>query len=408
MARVARRHPGGGDPGPHGGGHGEADPRRRERAHQRRQPRAGRLQPVRGATGRDRERARHRFLRPGPVLRVRAARHPGGHRRVGRPHGGGLHAGRRQRLGAPGRTLGLRHALRDQEPQLVALARTGRRLRGGATDLAARVGRPGRPGDPPLGRVGWPDRVHAFQGGGQRLPLLPRARPGAPGAGRRLARAGPPRPRGHAGRPPGRAGRGARGRAERGRGRPDPRRGGSRARRPGDRGRGGRGADGAGAGPDGQRGGGPGRGGHRADGRVVRRVVDHGGGGRALGHAIQDRAGRPDRAGRRSRRAGQGVGLRGAGVGHPLGRPRRGHRRQPGRVGALRGRGGQNDRRPHRCRHEGDVGQGQRQGGGGRAAPPPRASPPGRRGNCPTSARPTGRSRPARRSRSVACAGCSG
>ena len=34
--------------------------------------------------------------------------------------------------------------------------------------------------------------------------------------------------------------------------------------------------------------------------------------------------------------------------------------------------------------------------------------PSGRRGNCPTSARPTGRSRPARRSRSVACAGCSG
>ena len=46
------------------------------------------------------------------------------------------------------------------------------------------------PGDPALGRVGRAHRVDALQGGGQRLPLLPRARPGAAGARRRLAGAG--------------------------------------------------------------------------------------------------------------------------------------------------------------------------------------------------------------------------
>ena len=84
----------------------------------------------------------------------------------------------------------LRHPLRDQEPQLAALARAGHRLRGPAPDRRARGRRRGGPGDPALGRVGGAHRVDALQGGGERLPLLPRARPGPAGAGRGLARRG--------------------------------------------------------------------------------------------------------------------------------------------------------------------------------------------------------------------------
>ena len=62
-------------------------------------------------------------------------------------------------------------------------------------------------GDPALGRVGGAHRFDALQGRGQRLPLLPRARPGAPGARRGVAGAGAGRPRRHAGGPPGGAGR---------------------------------------------------------------------------------------------------------------------------------------------------------------------------------------------------------
>ena len=138
LARAARRVPGRGHAGPHGGGHRQAHPRRRERPHQRGRPRAGRLQPLGRAAGRDRERARHPLRRPGPGLRRRAARHPRGHRRVRRPHGGGLHARRRQRVGAARRDRRVRHALRDQEPQLAALAGAGHRVRGGAPDRGAR------------------------------------------------------------------------------------------------------------------------------------------------------------------------------------------------------------------------------------------------------------------------------
>ena len=103
VARAARRVPGRRDAGPHGGGHGQADPRRGERPHQRGPPRARRLQPLGRPAGRDRERARHPLGGPGAGLRHRAARDPRGDRRIRRPHGGGLDAGRRQRLGPPGR-----------------------------------------------------------------------------------------------------------------------------------------------------------------------------------------------------------------------------------------------------------------------------------------------------------------
>ncbi len=75
----------------------------RQRPHQRGRPRAGRLQPLGGAAGRDRERARHPLGGPGPRLRLGAAGDPRGDRRVRRAHGGGVDAGRRQRLGPAGR-----------------------------------------------------------------------------------------------------------------------------------------------------------------------------------------------------------------------------------------------------------------------------------------------------------------
>ena len=59
-------------------------------------------------------------------------------------------------------------------------------------------------GDPALGRVGGAHRFDALQGRGQRLPLLPRARPGAAGARRGVAGAGAGRPGPDAGGPPGR------------------------------------------------------------------------------------------------------------------------------------------------------------------------------------------------------------
>ena len=65
-----------------------------------------------------------------PGLRRRAPRHPRRHRRERREDGGGLDAGRRQRVGAPLGRRPVRHPLRDQEPQLAALARPGHRVRG--------------------------------------------------------------------------------------------------------------------------------------------------------------------------------------------------------------------------------------------------------------------------------------
>ena len=91
----------------------------------------------------------------------------------------------------PAGTSAVRHPLRDQEPQLVALAGPGDRVRGGASDRPPRVRWLGGPGDAALGRVGRAYGVDALEGGGQRLPLLPRARSGTTGSGRGVAGAGP-------------------------------------------------------------------------------------------------------------------------------------------------------------------------------------------------------------------------
>ena len=56
-----------------------------------------------------------------------------------------------------------------------------------------RLRRPGRAGDPALPRGDRRDHARAQQGGGDRLPVLPRAGPGAAGTGRRLGRIAAPR-----------------------------------------------------------------------------------------------------------------------------------------------------------------------------------------------------------------------
>ena len=169
------------DPGPHGGGHRQDHPCRGRRAHPLGRPLPGRLQPLRRALGGDRERARHALGRPGPGLRRRAAGRPGGHRRLGRPDGGGVDAGRRQRLGPAGRPTAF--GTRCEIKNLNSLRSLARAIEYEAARQVAlhRGGRAGRPGDPALGRGGRPDRHHALEGRGLRLPLLPRARPGAGG-----------------------------------------------------------------------------------------------------------------------------------------------------------------------------------------------------------------------------------
>ena len=144
--------------GPHGGGHRQDLARRGRGAHPRRRLRARRLQPRRGAAGGDRVRPRHPVFDPGPPLRLGAPGHPRRHRGVGRSHGGGVDARRRQRVGAARRDLRARHALRDQEPELAAVARQGHRVRDRAAGRVARGRRQGHPADSALerGRRGSP------------------------------------------------------------------------------------------------------------------------------------------------------------------------------------------------------------------------------------------------------------
>ena len=99
--RPARRRPH--PPRPPRGGRGEDDPRRRVGPDPRLRRLAGRLQPRRHAAGRDRHRARPARRRRSGRVGAPAARDGAPARRLRREHGGGEPAGRRQRLGAPGR-----------------------------------------------------------------------------------------------------------------------------------------------------------------------------------------------------------------------------------------------------------------------------------------------------------------
>jgi aspartyl-tRNA(Asn)/glutamyl-tRNA(Gln) amidotransferase subunit B len=130
---------------------------------------------------------------PGQGLRRGAAGHPPGHRRVRRQDGGGLAAGRRQRVGPARGRRRAGHPLRDQEPQLAALA--GRaieyeaRRQSTCYESGDRVRQETRHWDEAAAAPG----TAAVQGGGRGLPLLPRARPGALEPVRRVGRADPGR-----------------------------------------------------------------------------------------------------------------------------------------------------------------------------------------------------------------------
>ena len=169
------------------GGCGQEHARRRpHRPDRRRRLFARRLQPRRHAARRDRHRAGHPLRRGRAPLPPAAA--PDGRRArdLGRGDGEGPAAGRRERLRPPGRLVGAAHALRAEEHELVPLRRPGDRRRGGAADQALRVGRGRRPGDLRLRRRHRDADAEALEGGGGRLPLLPRARPRA---GRAVGRA---------------------------------------------------------------------------------------------------------------------------------------------------------------------------------------------------------------------------
>ena len=141
-----RPHP----PRPPRGGRGEDDPRRRVGAHPRLRRLAGRLQPRRHAAGRDRHRARPALRRRSRRLGAAAARDGSPARRLRRQHGGGQPAGRRQRLGAPGRQRGAGDEDRAEEHEQLPLPRARGRGGAGAPARADRGGGEVDAGDAPL------------------------------------------------------------------------------------------------------------------------------------------------------------------------------------------------------------------------------------------------------------------
>ena len=110
--------------------------------------------------------------------------HPALPRHLRRRHGEGPSARRRERLGAQARRAA-RHALRDQEPQFDPLHRPGDRARGAAADRRHRRWRHDRAGDAAVRSGQGRDALDAHQGGGARLPLLPRSGSAAARACRR-------------------------------------------------------------------------------------------------------------------------------------------------------------------------------------------------------------------------------
>jgi hypothetical protein len=151
-----------------------------------------------GADG-DRLQARHAHLGRGGGLCEEDPHDPrlSGHLR--RRHGEGQPARRRQRLGLPSRRLREvprdrqlqppRHALRDQERQLVPLHPAGHRVRGPSPDRDPGRRRQDRSGNPPVRSDQERDPLDAVQGRGARLSLLPRSGPAAADPRRRLGQA---------------------------------------------------------------------------------------------------------------------------------------------------------------------------------------------------------------------------
>ena len=105
-----------------------------------------RSEPLRRGADGDRVGTRHPLARGGGRLCAQAAQHPALSRHLRRQHGGGLHARRRQRVGAPARRA-VPHALRGEERQLGALRHAGDRGGGEAADRGVGGRRHGRAGD---------------------------------------------------------------------------------------------------------------------------------------------------------------------------------------------------------------------------------------------------------------------
>ena len=171
----------------HGGGHREvAARRRRDRSHPRRRPLAGRLQPRRHPADRDRHQADPGRGGEGAGRRTRvrlAAARPDPRPRCLRgADGPGQPARRREPVAGAEGLRGARDPHRDQERQLVPLGRAGGALRDAAPRRHPRRGRLDPAGDAALARGHRRDHERSREVGRRRLPLLPRARPGAGGA----------------------------------------------------------------------------------------------------------------------------------------------------------------------------------------------------------------------------------
>ena len=150
---------------------------------------ARRLQPRRrAAASRSSSRPDIRTAEQARPYVERAAGDPRRHRRVRRQDGGGLDARRRQRLGAPARRAAF--GTRCEIKNLNSLRSLGRAIEYEARrqidllEAGERSARRPATGTRPTGRT-----AHAaLEGGRRRLPLLPRARPGAARARRRVDR----------------------------------------------------------------------------------------------------------------------------------------------------------------------------------------------------------------------------
>ena len=147
-----------------------------------------RPQPRRHAAAGDRVRAGHALGRGGGGLREGLARPGALDRYLRRQHAGGFLPLRRQRLGAAAGQHPARNPLRDQEPELLPVPRARHRVRSAPPDRGPRGRRPDRAADAPVRSGARRDAVHALQGGRPGLPLLPRSRPAAAAAERRLDR----------------------------------------------------------------------------------------------------------------------------------------------------------------------------------------------------------------------------
>ena len=149
-----------------------------------------RSEPRRHAAARDRVRARHALARPRRSPTRKAL-----HALVrwigicdGNMQEGSFRCDANVSVRRPGGDA--RHALRDQEPQLVPLPRAGDRVRGAPADRADRGRRQGRAGDAALRSRPRRDALDAQQGRRAGLPLLPRPGPAAAGDRRRVDRRG--------------------------------------------------------------------------------------------------------------------------------------------------------------------------------------------------------------------------